>query len=140
MATQSNAHGSLLLCLSLAGALAIPREVAAAPPSPVRLSAFALPLESPAADSAAHRPAAPASPATGLGADKFQHASLSAAIGIGSGALTRSSAAALALPLALGLAKEWRDRRHTRFDPADLAADAVGALLAAAITSAMLRE
>lgn len=140
MANQSSARGSLLLCLSLGAALAIPGRAAAGPRALRSLSVFALPLASAAPDSSASRSPASATGAGGIAADKFQHASLSAAIGIGAGALTRSSVAALAVPLALGLAKEWRDRRHTRFDPADLAADAVGALLAVAVTSVMLRQ
>jgi hypothetical protein len=78
----------------------------AGPPLPTSASAFALPIVMPAADSTARaRPSAPAG-TSALGADKFQHASLAAVIGIGAGALTRSSAAAFATPMALGLAKE----------------------------------
>lgn len=93
----------------------------------------------PVADSSAAAQTLVPRGALDVGADKFQHASLSAVFGIGAGIVTRSSVAALLTPLALGLAKELRDRRHTRFDPADLAADAVGALVAVGVTSAMLR-
>ncbi|MBI1798386.1 MAG: hypothetical protein HYR73_01730, partial [Candidatus Eisenbacteria bacterium] len=55
--------------------------------------------------------------------DKIQHASLSLSLGAGLGIATRSPAAALGGTLVMGLAKELRDRRHSRFDPADLAAD-----------------
>ena len=82
-----------------------------------------------AAPPALHRP----------GADRLQHASLSLTLGLGLGVPSRSPALALGGTLALGLAKELRDRRHTRFDPADLGADLVGAVLAAAITTAILR-
>src|SRR5437660_655162 len=58
-----------------------------------------------------------------LGADKLQHASLSLSLGAGLGIASRSPSLALGGALALGFAKELRDRRHTRFDFLDLAAD-----------------
>ena len=128
----------LLLC-AVAGAAATPADAGAARvPSPFTRP-LVLPVSAPAVDSILV-PAPPATGALGIGADKYQHAALSAAFGLGAGVLSRSSVAALAVPLALGAAKELRDRVHTRFDAADLLADAVGAAVAAALTSALLRD
>jgi hypothetical protein len=147
MMAESNARGALALLLMCGGTMAFAsgaraEPLAAALPRPA--SAFArpavLPLATPATDSLPAPAAAAPAGYAGAGADKFQHASLSAATGVGAGVLTRSSVAALAVPLALGVAKELRDRRHTRFDALDLAADAVGALAAAAITAALVRD
>ena len=147
MIHESSARGVLALLLMCGASVSSAPLARAEPIAPGVLrptSAFArpaaLPLTTPAADSLSAPVAAPPPGFAGAGADKFQHASLSAAIGIGAGVLTRSSVAALAVPLALGLAKEVRDRRHTRFDALDLAADAVGALAAAAITAALVRD
>ena len=144
---ESSARGALALLLMFGVALSAAGSAragsgAALLPGPV--SAFARAAEPPLATPpdgplAAAPPATPAGFA-GVGADKFQHASLSAAIGVGAGVTTRSSVAALAVPLTLGLAKELRDRRHTRFDALDLAADAIGALAAAAITAVLVRD
>jgi len=76
---------------------------------------------------------------TVFGADKFQHASLSFTIGLGTGIATRSPGWAVGVTLALGTAKELRDRRHTKFDALDLAADLAGAALAAALTRRFIR-
>lgn len=69
--------------------------------------------------------------------DKLEHVSLAFTSGLALGVVTREPAAAVAGALALGLAKELWDRRRTRFDPADLAADAVGALGAGFATRAL---
>ena len=72
-------------------------------------------------------------------ADRLEHASLSLTLGLGAGVSSRSATLALGAPLALGLAKEWRDRRHSGFDALDLAADLVGAAAAALVTSGVIR-
>lgn len=69
--------------------------------------------------------------------DRLEHASLSFSLGLGIGLLSREPSAAAAGAFALGLAKEVRDRRHGGFDPVDLAADALGAGLAAVATRAL---
>jgi hypothetical protein len=77
---------------------------------------------------------------TGLVApDRLQHASLSLTAGLMLGASSREPAAALGGAIALGLGKELWDRRHGRFDAADLLADLVGAAAAAWVTSALDR-
>ena len=67
--------------------------------------------------------------------DRLQHASLSLIVGLGVGVGTREPWAAAAVPGSLGLAKEIADRRGSGFDLGDLAADALGAALAAWITA-----
>jgi hypothetical protein len=69
--------------------------------------------------------------------DRLEHASLAFSLGLGIGLLSREPSAAAAGAFALGLAKEVRDRRHGGFDPVDLAADALGAGLAAVATRAL---
>jgi hypothetical protein len=71
--------------------------------------------------------------------DRLEHASLAFSLGLGVGFLSRQPGAGAASALALGLAKEVRDRRHGGFDPVDLAADAIGAGLAAVAASALMR-
>jgi len=71
--------------------------------------------------------------------DRLEHASLSFTVGLGAGFLSRRPAAAVGGALALGLAKELRDRRHGGFDPVDLLADALGAGLAALATHVLER-
>ena len=71
--------------------------------------------------------------------DRLEHASLSFSLGLGVGILSRQPGAAAGGAFTLGLAKELRDRRHGGFDPVDLAADAIGAGLAAAATGALTR-
>jgi hypothetical protein len=68
--------------------------------------------------------------------DRLEHASLAFTLGLGAGLLSQRPAAAAASALAFGLAKEVRDRRHGGFDRVDLAADAIGAALAAVATRA----
>jgi hypothetical protein len=77
--------------------------------------------------------AAPAREARGglLRADRLEHASLSFTLAAGVGLTGRSRTEALAFSFTLGFVKELRDRRHSRFDPVDLAADAIGATLGA---------
>lgn len=70
--------------------------------------------------------------------DKLQHASLAFTSGLAIGVVTQEPAAAAGGALLLGLAKELWDQRRTRFDPGDLAADAVGAGLAAIATHAVV--
>jgi len=74
-----------------------------------------------------------------LAPDKLEHLSLAFTSGLAIGILSREPGAALGGALALGLAKEVRDRRPSRFDPGDLAADAVGAALAAIATRSLTR-
>jgi hypothetical protein len=71
--------------------------------------------------------------------DRLEHATLSFTLALGAGAVTRQPAAAAGGVLALGLAKEVRDRRHAGFDLLDLLADAVGAGLAAWAATALRR-
>jgi hypothetical protein len=72
--------------------------------------------------------------------DRLQHASLSFALGLGAGIGAREPAPALVAPLALGLTKEWLDRRRGgRFDALDFAAGLAGAALAAVAVSALER-
>jgi hypothetical protein len=71
--------------------------------------------------------------------DRLEHASFAFTLGLGVGLLSRRPAGAAASALTLGLAKEIRDRRRGGFDPVDLAADAIGAALAATATQAIAR-
>jgi hypothetical protein len=71
--------------------------------------------------------------------DRLEHASFAFTLGLGVGLLSRQPASAAASALALGLAKEIRDRRHSGFDPVDLAADAIGAASAAVAAHALTR-
>ena len=69
--------------------------------------------------------------------DRLAHASLSLSAGLSIGLLTRRPASAGGV-VALGIAKELWDRRRGRgFDWVDLAADVVGAGLAAGGTAAL---
>jgi len=68
--------------------------------------------------------------------DRLEHMSLSLGIGVGIGILSRSPAAGSGAALGLGLAKEITD---DRFDRVDLAADAIGAGLAALLVAALKR-
>jgi hypothetical protein len=77
---------------------------------------------------------------TGLIApDKLAHLSLSFTGGLAIGVLSRQPGLGVGSALALGLAKELRDRHPSGFDPADLAADAAGALLAGLATRSLTR-
>ena len=58
--------------------------------------------------------------------DRLQHASLSFALASALIIVTRDRAAGAATAFALGVGKELWDGRTGRFDPVDLAADAVG--------------
>jgi hypothetical protein len=71
--------------------------------------------------------------------DRLEHASFAFTFGLGTGILSQRPAGAAAGALALGLAKEIRDRRHGGFDPVDLLADATGAALAAVATQVLTR-
>ena len=71
--------------------------------------------------------------------DRLEHASFAFTLGLGVGFLSRQPTSAAASALALGLAKEIRDRRHGGFDPVDLVADAIGAGLAAVATHVLAR-
>ena len=91
----------------------------------------------PAADSLATPPAAVRRWQTGaLRADRLTHTSLALGIGVGVGMLRRSPAAGAGAAIGIGLAKELTD---DRFDRGDLAADAIGAGLAALIVAALTR-
>jgi hypothetical protein len=106
---------------------------------------FRLALSPTAATAAA--PASPPLPPTSVRAwqtgllrpDRLEHASFAFTLGLGVGLLSRQPASAAASALALGLAKEIRDCRHGGFDPADLAAGAIGAGLSAVATHALAR-
>lgn len=63
--------------------------------------------------------------------DLLLHASLSFALGLTVGLATEEPAAAAGAAITLGIAKEISD---SRFDKTDLAADLVGAVLAALVT------
>ncbi len=71
--------------------------------------------------------------------DRLQHASLALTLGLGAGIATRETSAAIAVPLALGLAKEIADARGPGFDLADLAADLAGALAAGVVIARLGR-
>jgi hypothetical protein len=94
----------------------------------------------PAPDSAASFPP-PATRAVQTGllrADRMEHLSLSLTLGAGLGAVTRRPSIVAAGTLALGLAKEMRDRRSgSGFDRIDLLADLLGTVLAVAVTRAL---
>ena len=62
--------------------------------------------------------------------DRLEHASLSFALTSALIIATRNRPASAATALAFGVGKELWDRRTSRFDPVDLAADAVGVGLA----------
>jgi hypothetical protein len=74
-----------------------------------------------------------------LRADRLQHASLSLASGAAFGVLTREPAVAAGSAMLLGVAKEVRDMRHSRFDWLDLLADAIGAAAATLLTTDLVR-
>lgn len=76
---------------------------------------------------------------TGTRPDRLQHAGLAFTLGLGAGLATRRPAVAAASACGLGLLKEVRDTRHGGFDAVDLAADALGAALAALATHAATR-
>ena len=71
--------------------------------------------------------------------DRLLHGSLSLSLGLAVGIPARSAPLAFGGALALGALKEWRDARHTRFDAVDIAADALGATLAALLTRSLTR-
>jgi hypothetical protein len=71
--------------------------------------------------------------------DRLQHASLAFSAGLAAGVLTREPTVALESAMSLGLLKEIWDRRRGRFDFVDLAADGIGAGLAAVATAALKR-
>ena len=71
--------------------------------------------------------------------DRLEHASLAFTTGLATGVLTREPSAAVGGALVLGLGKELWDRHRSGFDPGDLAADAVGAVLAGVATRALER-
>ncbi|HEV2106569.1 MAG TPA: hypothetical protein VGU27_12650, partial [Candidatus Eisenbacteria bacterium] len=58
--------------------------------------------------------------------DRLQHATLSAALAAAGGVAADDARAGAGGALALGVLKECWDARTDRFDPLDLAADAVG--------------
>jgi hypothetical protein len=66
-----------------------------------------------------------------LRADRLQHASLSFTLAAAAGLCGRARGEAVAFSFTLGFAKELHDGRRGRFDPIDLAADAIGATLGA---------
>ena len=81
--------------------------------------------------------AAPGSPSPShgwLAPDRLQHASFSLAAGLAVGIATEEPAAAVGVSFGLGVSKELIDER---FDWVDLAADFLGAALAALLTHAL---
>jgi hypothetical protein len=66
-----------------------------------------------------------------LRSDRLQHASLSFTLAAGAALAGGSRAGSFGFSISLGFAKELYDRRHSRFDPIDLSADAIGAALGA---------
>jgi hypothetical protein len=73
-----------------------------------------------------------------LRSDRLEHASLAFTLGLGGGLATRRPGVAFGVSFGLGVAKEARDARHGGpFDLGDLAADALGASLAALLTRAL---
>jgi hypothetical protein len=73
-----------------------------------------------------------------LRGDRLQHGSLSMTLALASGLVTRDAAIGLGLSLAFGLAKEIYDIRGNGFDPVDLVADALGAVVGTGATAAVL--
>lgn len=71
--------------------------------------------------------------------DRVQHAGLALALGLGAGIASGEPAAAAIVPGVLGLGKEIADARRGHFDTVDLAADLVGAALAAVLTAQLVR-
>lgn len=97
-------------------------------------------LASPAVAAPAFPPPAVRAWQTGvLAPDRLQHASLAFSIGLGTGIVTRSPASGAGTAMALGIVKEALDARRDRWQAGDLAADAVGAALAALATAALER-
>jgi len=106
---------------------------------------LALALVLPAASAAAEPETTPAFPApevrawqTGLlRPDRLQHVSLSATLSMSCGLASHSAPAGYAFGFGLGVLKELWDARHDRFDWMDLAADAAGAGIGAAVADAL---
>ena len=73
------------------------------------------------------------------GPDKLQHAGLSFGLAAGVGIAARAPWPGAGVSLGFGVVKELADRRHGRFDPLDLTADAVGAVLGALVTRSLVR-
>jgi hypothetical protein len=91
----------------------------------------------PAADSLATPPPVVRRWQTGvLRPDRLTHTSLALGIGVAVGMLRRAPAAGAGAAIGIGLAKELTD---DRFDRGDLAADAIGAGLAALLVAALTR-
>jgi len=67
--------------------------------------------------------------------DRLEHASLSFAIASAMIIATRNRTAGAATAFAMGLGKEIWDGRRGHFDPVDLAADAVGVMLATVLVA-----
>ncbi len=74
-----------------------------------------------------------------LAPDKLEHVSLAFTSGLAIGVWSRAPLGAAGGALALGLAKELVDRRRSRFDPGDLAADGLGAVLPGIATRSLDR-
>jgi len=71
--------------------------------------------------------------------DRLQHTSLAFSLGLCAGLTTREPRIAAGSAMVLGIAKELRDARHSRFDWMDLTADMIGASLAALLSGTMRR-
>ncbi len=141
----------VVLPLVVSAARAVPAAPAASAPratlalaAPSWLAPMGVPALAAASarppDSAVVLPAAPVRAWTSgaLRADRLQHASLALTIGLAAGLASRRPALAAGTASALGVLKELRDRRRGgRFDAGDLAADAIGAALAAWLTHAL---
>lgn len=98
-----------------------------------------LPLPAVAADGAADSLRVRAAQTGAIRDDRLRHASLSFALGLGAGIATDSPCAGAGIAFSFGLGKEAADRRRSDFDAADLAADALGAALAALALHALRR-
>lgn len=113
--------------LALSCALSVPRARAEGTASPADSASRAIAFPS-AADRAWQ---------TGFARrDRLQHASLSFVLAGACRTAGRSRGESFAFTLSLGVLKEARDARRTKFDVVDLAADAIGAAIGSALPGA----
>lgn len=122
MRTSSIALPALVLALSCAGNVTRAHAEGSAAPSDSATRAIAFP-------SAADRRWQ-----TGFARrDRLQHASLSFVLAGACRTAGRTRGESFAFTLSLGVLKEVRDARRSKFDVVDLAADAIGAALGSAL-------